>query len=148
MVPQLSTLVLQKAASLGKDGEAWLAALPEVIASLEKRWLVTVGEALSGGSAAFVARARTGDGGEAVLKIALPDPHFRRQAQVLERAQGRGYARLLGADLEHHALLLEALGPSLEQLGLPAERQLEILCAMLTRAWEGPFLATAELLLD
>jgi streptomycin 6-kinase len=128
--------VRQKAASLGKDGEAWLARLPDVIAHLEERWSVTVGEALSGGSAAFVARARTADGGEAVLKVALPDPHFRVQAQVLERARGRGYARLLGTALEHDALLLEALGPSLEQLGMPAERQLETLCAMLTRAWE------------
>jgi streptomycin 6-kinase len=131
-------LVRQKAASLGEEGEAWLAGLPEVIAHLEERWSVTVGEALSGGSAAFVARVRTADGGEAVLKVALPDPHFRAQAQVLERAQGRGYARLLGADLERYALLLEALGPSMEQLGMPAERQLETLSAMLERAWEVP----------
>ncbi len=137
-VPQLPALVRQKAASLGKEGEAWLAGLPEVIAHLEQRWSVTVGEALSGGTAAFVARARTADGGEAVLKVSIPDPHFHVQAQVLERAQGRGYARLLGAELEHSALLLEALGPSLEQLGMPAEHQLEILGAMLIRAWEIP----------
>jgi streptomycin 6-kinase len=137
-VLQVPTFVLQKAASLGKDGEAWLAGLPERIAHLEARWSVTVGEALAGGSAAFVARVRTADGGDAVLKVALPDPLFRTQAQVLERARGRGYARLLGVDLEHDALLLESLGPSLEQLGMPAERQLEILCAMLTRAWEVP----------
>ena len=135
---QVPALVRQKAASLGKEGEAWLAGLPELIAHLEQRWSVTVGEALSGGSAAFVARVQTADSGEAVLKVALPDPHFQAQAQVLERAQGRGYVRLLAADLEHSALLLEALGPSMEQLGMPAERQLETLCAMLTRAWEVP----------
>jgi len=138
MAPRVPTLVQQKAASLGKDGEAWLAALPEVIASLEERWSVTVGEALSGGSAAFVARVRTADGGEAVLKVSLPDPHFRVQAQVLERARGRGYARLLGVDLGQYAILLEALGPSMDQLGMPVERQLQTLCAMLTRAWELP----------
>jgi len=137
-VLQIPTWVRQKAASLGQEGEAWLARLPEVIAHLEEQWSLTAGEALSGGSSAFVARARTADGGEAVLKISLPDPHFRRQAQVLERAQGRGYVRLLGVDLEHSALLLEALGPSLEQLGMPVERQLETLCALLTRAWEVP----------
>jgi streptomycin 6-kinase len=137
-VVQLPEFVRQKAASFGKEGEAWLAGLPEVITHLEQRWSVTVGEALSGGTAAFVARARTADGGEAVLKVSLPDPHFRLQAQVLECAQGRGYARLLQEDLEHSALLLEALGPSLEQLGMPAERQLEILSAMLMRAWEVP----------
>lgn len=135
---QVPTFVRQKAASLGKDGEAWLAGLTERIAYLEERWSLTVGEPLNGGTAAFVARVQTADGGEAVLKVALPDPLFRAQAQVLERAQGRGYVRLLRADLEHSALLLEALGPSLEQLRMPAERQLETLSAMLLRAWEVP----------
>jgi streptomycin 6-kinase len=136
--PRLPELVRQKAAGLGKEGEAWLVGLPEVIVQLEARWSMTVGEALPGGSAAFVARARMADGGEAVLKVALPEPGFQVQAQVLERAQGRGYARLLRSDLEHHAILLEALGPSLEQLGMPAERQVGILSAMLKRAWEVP----------
>lgn len=135
---QLPTFVRQKAASLGEEGEAWLAGLPDVIARLEARWSLTVGDALAGGTAAFVARARTADGGEAVLKVALPDPRFRAQAQVLERAQGRGYARLLEVDFAHSALLLESLGPSMEQLGLPAERQLETLSSMLMRAWEVP----------
>jgi streptomycin 6-kinase len=136
--PWLPELVRQKATSLGKQGEAWLAGLPELIAHLEARWSMTVGEALPGGTAAFVARARMTSGGEAVLKVALPDPGFRSQAQVLERARGRGYARLLGSALKHHAILLEALGPSLEQLAMPAERQLETLSAMLLRAWEVP----------
>jgi streptomycin 6-kinase len=131
-------LVQQKATSLGKDGEAWLAGLPALIAHLEDQWSLKAGEALSGGTAAFVARARTADGGEAVLKIALPDPLFRVQAQVLERAQGRGYARLLRTDLNRYAILLEALGPSMEELRLPVERQLETLSAMLERAWEVP----------
>lgn len=133
LVPEF---VRQKALKLGKEGEAWLAELPAVIAHLEARWSLTAGEALAGGTAAFVARAKTASGGEAVLKIALPDPLFHVQAQVIERARGRGYARLLEVDLDRHAILLEALGPSLEQLGMPAERQLEILSAMLKRAWE------------
>jgi streptomycin 6-kinase len=139
--PRVSPLVRQKAASLGKDGEAWLAGLPDVIAHLEARWSVTVGESLSGGTAAFVARARRAGGEDAVLKVSLPDPGFRTQVQVLERAQGRGYARLLGADLDQNAILLEALGPSMDQLGMPAERQIEILSAMLKRAWDVPPLA-------
>lgn len=137
-VLQLPLLVRQKAASLGTAGEAWLAGLPGLVAHLEKQWSLTVGQALTGGTAAFVARAQTADGGEAVLKVSLPDPHFHAQAQLLERARGRGYANLLAADLGHNALLLEALGPSLEQLGMPAERQLETLSAMLRRAWEVP----------
>ncbi|WP_342380447.1 aminoglycoside phosphotransferase family protein [Myxococcus stipitatus] len=134
---QIPTRVRRTASSLGPEGEGWLASLPGRVARLEARWAITVGEVLEGGSAAFVARVRMVSG-EGVLKIALPDPRLPAQARVLEVARGHGYARLLQVDLEEQALLLEALGPTLEQLALPVERQLDILCDMLVRAWEVP----------
>ncbi|AGC43813.1 streptomycin 6-kinase [Myxococcus stipitatus DSM 14675] len=135
---QIPTRVQRTASSLGPEGEAWLAGLPERVARLEARWAITVGEVLEGGSAAFVARARRTPGEEVVLKVALPDPRLPAQARVLELARGQGYARLLQVDLAEHSLLLEALGPTLEQLALPVERQLDLLCELLVRAWEVP----------
>ena len=41
--------------ALGEAGEAWLAALPGLLADLEADWLVTVGTGLEGGNAAYVA---------------------------------------------------------------------------------------------
>jgi streptomycin 6-kinase len=41
---------------------------------------LTIGRALPGGSAAYVARVRTADGTPAVLKIALPDGGFAARA--------------------------------------------------------------------
>jgi streptomycin 6-kinase len=53
----------------------------------------------------------------------------------LRLASGEGCARLLACDLERDALLLERLGPSLFQLGLPLEKRHEILCATAARLW-------------
>ncbi|MHB8298027.1 MAG: hypothetical protein ACYDDW_05545, partial [Dermatophilaceae bacterium] len=47
--------VREKAAQLGDAGAAWLSGLPELIADLERRWSVTTGEPLTGGTAAYVA---------------------------------------------------------------------------------------------
>lgn len=133
----MQPLVRQKIALLG-GGERWLAELPDLIAELERRWLITVGQPIMEGTASFVARVHTADGQAAVLKLALPAPAFANEVRTLRDAQGRGYARLLAHDVERHAALLEALGPSLARLGLTPERQIVALCATLPRAWDVP----------
>ncbi|GGV23282.1 hypothetical protein GCM10010277_02770 [Streptomyces longisporoflavus] len=135
---EVQPLVRQKARSLGIAGEQWLAGLPGLIDDLERRWSIDVGQPLSGGSSSYVARARTGDGRDAVLKLSLPAPDFAGQVQTLRLADGRGYARLLAHDSERHAMLQEALGPSLDRLGLAPRQQIETLCAMLRSAWQVP----------
>lgn len=136
--PEVQPLVRQKAHSLGAVGEQWLAGLPGLIRDLERRWSIDVGASLPGGTASYVARARTRDGLDAVLKLSLPAPDFASQVQTLRLAAGQGYARLLAYDVGRHALLQEALGPSMDRLGLPPRQQIETLCAMLRRAWRVP----------
>ncbi len=133
-------LVQQRAARLGAPGEAWLAGLEGLTAELERQWSIIVGSPLSGGSAAYVARARTADGRDVVLKIDPPDPDLSTAGQVrtLAAARGSGYVVLLAHDLERRALLLEALGAPMSRSGLAPERQLELLCAVLARAWRVP----------
>lgn len=135
--PALS-LLQRKAARLGRRGARWLAALPHLIAHLERDWSITVGAPLAGGSASFVARARTAEGRDAVLKLMLPEQGFAGQLRALERAEGRGYAELLAYDAEREALLLEALGPAMTDLELPPERMIALLCQTLTQAWQTP----------
>src|SRR5207237_433245 len=48
---------------------------------------------------------------------------------------GEGCARLLRFDVPRGALLLEHLGPSLADLGLPMARRHEILCDLAQRVW-------------
>ena len=98
-----------------------------------------MGPALSGDSEAYVAVARTDAGEDAVVKLEMPPyEHFEDEVRVLSAAEGHGYARLLGWDEERHAMLLERLGPSLFESGLPVAARVEILCATLRSAWETP----------
>lgn len=136
--PILPTAVGNRARSLGRLGEEWLADLPERLAALSRAWSLTLGEPLSGGSASLVLRAHDRDGRPVVLKIGQPDTELQDQADTLARAAGRGYARLLSHDPERNALLIEGLGPSLESLRLAPERTLETLCDVLGEAWRVP----------
>jgi len=133
---RLQPLARAKLASLGAEGVAWAADLPERLVSLERQWSLTLGRALPGGSASYVVRARTRSGAEVVVKVGLPGSGLAAQAATLSRAAGQGYARLLAADLERGALLLEALGPSLQSSALTVEDQLQVLAETLAVAWQ------------
>ncbi|HEV2238041.1 MAG TPA: aminoglycoside phosphotransferase family protein [Ktedonobacterales bacterium] len=135
VVPEL---VRQRVLHLGQQGKRWLADLPGVVAHLERAWSITVGQALTGGTGSYVAPARTAGGGDAILKIAIPEVGFADELRVLESAQGHGYVRLLASDREREALLLEALGPPMASLALPPEQQITLLCQMLRQAWQAP----------
>ncbi len=132
---RLQPLTRARVASLGEPGRAWQAGLPAVLAALAAQWSLTLGRPVPGGSSSYVVAARTADGADAVLKVAVPDPAFPAQAATLDRAAGRGYARLLAADLDRQALLLEALGPSLQQSSLAPADQLRRLADTLAEAW-------------
>lgn len=121
-----------------KGGDRWVAQLPATIAALEDRWEIRVGARLAGGTASYVATAVTAAGEPAVVKISVPGVDFDREVRTLRVAAGRGYVRLLAADLDRSAALLEPLGGRLADSGLPPERQLAVVADLLPRAWELP----------
>jgi streptomycin 6-kinase len=127
-----------KARALGATGEAWLAELPELIAEFERQWSVRVERSLPGGTASYVARARTTDDLPVVMKLSIPDPAFALELGTLARAQGRGYVRLLAHDVDRYAMLLEGLGPSMDRTDMSPETQIVILCRLLAQAWAVP----------
>lgn len=135
---ELPEMVRAKASLLGDTGAQWLAELPDLINDLEQRWSITVGTANQDATEAFVAEARTGGGERVVLKVSIPVPWRTDQLGVIERAEGRGYVRLLEFDRDRHAMLLEGLGPTLSSLGWPPERLITVLCATLREAWALP----------
>jgi streptomycin 6-kinase len=135
---QLTPVVEARAVQLGGPGQAWIAGIGDLLDELNGRWGLTVVEQLAGGTAAVVLRVRDGAGEDAVLKLAVPDDDVVRQISTLVRASGRGYARVLAADIGRSAVLLEALGPALSHSGLRPEDQLLILCEVLTEAWTLP----------
>lgn len=139
--------VRRNAALMGEPGQLWLASLPQQIAELERRWAVKIKQPVQRSSEAFVADARTSDGLDVVVKMVIPgiDP-ARQELRILRAAQGVGYARLICSDEVNNAMLLEKLGPRLDQLPLPVDRQIQMICAALGEAWmipiEGPLLPT------
>jgi streptomycin 6-kinase len=85
-----------------------------------------------------VSRAELADGTPAVLKLVVPRGarhHARGEITTLRLAQGEGCARLLRADEERDALLVERLGRQLHDLNLPVAAQHEILCTAVQRLW-------------
>lgn len=131
--------VRQKAVAGGDEGRKWLDRLGRLLDDLERNWHVDVGRTFRGGSASYVAAARTSSGEDAVVKLEMPPyESFVGEVRTLAAADGRGYVRLLDHDEERHAMLQERLGPSLDESGLPVSAQVEILCATLRRAWEVP----------
>lgn len=137
----LPPLVVRRAKSLGAVGEAWLANLDAMIAELEAEWQISVGEALPGGSRAFVACADGPHGEPYALKIDLPEDmggEFFRGMAALRMADGRGCAKVYAFDPKRRACLLERLGKPINRMGFSVREQIGILCALLQQTWKIP----------
>jgi streptomycin 6-kinase len=138
----LPDLVVTTARSYGATGQRWLDGLAALVAELEHDWDISIGATLSGGTASYVAEATTAQGEPAVLKVAMPAEFtslgdLGNEIRTLTIADGHGCARLLRHDEERRALLLERLGRKLDDLELPVQTQLEIICATLPRLWDA-----------
>lgn len=141
-VPVVPEPVRAKAVLAG--AQYWLDGLPTLLAELCRDWSITTGRHYPDGTEAYVADATCADGTPAVLKLLVPRPRdvgagqyraARDEATVLRLAGGDGCARLLRDDVSRGALLIERLGPSLHDLGLPIGRRHEILCDLARRVW-------------
>jgi streptomycin 6-kinase len=119
------------------DAIRWLDDLPDLVSQLEESWGIVVGRPLDGATEAYVAEATTTDGQQVVLKLLLPfgEGRERHEITALRLAAGEGCVALLRDDPDRGALLLERLGPSLFELGLPIARRLEILSDAAARVW-------------
>lgn len=135
---ELQDVVRRKAAHLGRRGAEWLAGLPALVDDLADRWSITVGPPLSGGTASYVARARTADGQDAVLKLAIPEDAMSGQVRTLADADGNGYVRLLAHDVDRQAMLMEALDQPLGDVDVSPEDKIATLCTTLRQAWQVP----------
>lgn len=128
-------VVRNKALVVGAD--AWLDSLPALVEDLASRWSFTLGDAYADGTEAFVAAVEGADGTPAVLKVLVPRHHTAAHDEitVLRLVDGDGCVRLLDADEPRGALLLDRLGPSMHDLGLPFEQRIDLLCDVAARVW-------------
>jgi streptomycin 6-kinase len=123
--------------ALEAGAESWLDDLPDLVADLAAEWAITVGRPYEGGTEAFVAEALLADGTPAVLKLLVPrhDDAAHHEIAVLRLTDGEGCVALLRHDADRGAMLLERLGPSLHDLGLPIDERHRILTAAAARVW-------------
>ncbi len=95
----------------GQQGIVWLQGLPEIIADCERRWNLTVGPPFEPLSYNYVAPAVCSDGVDVVLKVGFPGRELFAEIEALRLYDGHGIVRLLAADDERGAFLLERLKP-------------------------------------
>ena len=95
----------------GEAGTEWLRRLDEIIAECERRWSFTVRPPFVPLSYNYVAPAVRADGTEAVLKLGVPHHQLMSEMEALRLYDGSGMVRLLEADFDLGAMLLERLEP-------------------------------------
>jgi len=77
-----------------------------------RRWRLQAGDQLAGGFRSEVTRCVAADGTEVIVKLAATREHARAEAAALTAwARTGAAARLIDADFDHNALLLEQIRP-------------------------------------
>src|SRR5579884_718199 len=99
-------------------GAAWLTRLPAILTRCIERWSLRLDPPFPL-SYNYVAPAWRG-GEPLVLKVGMPDPGLAREIEALLHFDGRGVVRLIAAEPELGAVLLERLMPGspLSRLGM------------------------------
>jgi streptomycin 6-kinase len=121
----------------GAAGEGWLERFPSLKRDLCTRWGIALGEPFEL-SYNFVVAARRGTV-DAVLKLGVPNPELSSEIEALRAFEGRGAVRLLEADAELGALLIERVMP-----GVPLfrhdddDRAMAVAASAAARLWCTP----------
>ncbi|MBX0327624.1 aminoglycoside phosphotransferase family protein [Oscillochloris sp. ZM17-4] len=131
----------QMIATFAEDGTAWLSRLPALIDAYARRWALSVGPAFANLSYNYVAPASRADGSPAVLKLGVPRDELRTEIDALRHFGDGSCVRLLEADVEGGALLIERAEPGHQLANLVAEddgRATAIAADTMRRLWKAP----------
>jgi len=122
------------------EGAAWLNRLPDAVRNLERRWSLTLGAPFDGEevSCAWVAPVALADGTTAVLKLGMPHMEGEHELQGLRFWNGDPTVRLLKADDELGAMLLERCEPGTVLRTLAEPEQDVVIAGLLRRLWRSP----------
>jgi len=119
---------------------AWLDRLPGVVHKLEHQWALAPDGTLEGKepSCSYVAAVVREDGTPAVLKIAMPHMEGEQEIHGLRFWDGDPTVRLLAADDDLGAMLLERCKPGTTLRGLPECDQDVVIAGLLRRLLRTP----------
>lgn len=134
----------------GDRGAEWLESLPDLIATFERRWSITVLPPFQNLSYNYLAPAFSPGDRELVLKLGVPHPELQSEIYALRRFQGRGCVQLLASDAQAGALLLDRLQPGTPLSALDDDAQATSIAAdVMRRLWrpllpDDPFPSVAR----
>lgn len=123
----------------GEAGAVWLERVPELIEAYQQSWSLKVLQPFPQLSYHYLTRAVLSDGTEVVLKLGVPHRDFQMQVEALQAFNGDGCVKLLDADVEGGAMLLESLRPG-EMLSdeLDDGRAVSVAAGLMRRLWRPP----------
>lgn len=121
-------------------GAAWLERLPQILASVQRRWSLRIGAPFDHEdvSCAWVAPVALPDGTAAVLKLGMPHMEGEGEAHGLRFWDGDPTVRLLDADDDLGAMLLESCEPGTALRAMPEPEQDLVISGLLRRLWRSP----------
>jgi streptomycin 6-kinase len=122
------------------ERQAWLKELPDNIRKIEERWSLSLAPPFEGRdvSCSWVAPAVRAVGSRAVLKVGMPHMEAEHELQGLQFWNGDPTVRLLEADVELNAMLLESCEPGSTLRDLPELEQDAVIAGLLRRLWRRP----------
>lgn len=129
------------AATCGKtsDRSEWLAALPELVRDLERRWALTLDAPFADEvTCSWVAPATRSDGTPAILKVGMPHMEGEHEIAAMRFWNGDPTALLYEADEERGAMLLERCIPGTMLRARPEPEQDVVIAGVLRRLWRKP----------
>jgi streptomycin 6-kinase len=119
-----------------QGGADRLQRLPRLVAECAERWELAVGAPFEPASIAWVAPVTRADGTPAVLKVNFPEPESEHEATAVAHWDGAGAVRLLAADAERRALLVERCEPGAQLWSVADEEAANrAAAAVLRRLW-------------
>jgi streptomycin 6-kinase len=115
----------------------WLTRLPEVLSDLQQRWSLTLENPFDGDTVtcAWVAPVVRKDRTKAILKLGMPHMEGEDEIKGLRLWAGNPTVRLLEADDNLGAMLLERCEPGTSLRELPEPEQDVVIASLLRRLW-------------
>jgi streptomycin 6-kinase len=131
------TLINNVTMAFGDSGRNFLADLPQLLTTAEKRWNLKLGEPFQL-SYNYVCPVIRSDGTDAVLKIGVPNRELTSEINTLRVYNGQGACRLFEADPETGMLLLEHLHPGTMLADLDDDDRATEIAAQVLQAVQRP----------
>jgi streptomycin 6-kinase len=131
---------LAESCNKSPERSAWLSRLPELLQSFVRDWSLTLDSPIDTefATCSYVVPAIRTDGSRAILKIAMPHFEGEHEIQGLRFWDGDPTARLLRADENLDAMLLERCEPGTPLRTLPEPEQHIVIAGLLRRMWRVP----------